>query len=103
METPASFLAGAPNLFRQRPTLPPTQSGSTIGAEGLNFRVRNGIGCIPLAKATGNLDSPPICVALLRQPPHPLLAAYLSVRLSRDSSASSHCSHLSAEYIQVVN
>jgi hypothetical protein len=60
METPADFSAGAPNLFRQRPTLPPTQSGSTIGAEGLNFRVRNGIGCDPLALATGKSDSPPI-------------------------------------------
>jgi hypothetical protein len=39
-------------LIWQRPTLPPTNSGSTIGAEGLNFRVRNGNGCDPLAMAT---------------------------------------------------
>ena len=29
---------------------------STIGAEGLNCRVRNGNGCIPLATATGKLE-----------------------------------------------
>ena len=29
---------------------------STIGAEGLNCRVRNGNGCIPLARATGKLE-----------------------------------------------
>ena len=28
---------------------------STIGAEGLNCRVRNGIGCFTFAMATGNL------------------------------------------------
>ena len=28
---------------------------STIGAEGLNCRVRNGNGCIPLATATGKV------------------------------------------------
>ena len=39
----------------QRPTLPPSRPGSTIGAEGLNFRVRNGNGCDPLAKATKKL------------------------------------------------
>src|SRR4028118_251222 len=39
--------------FRQRPTLPHTDACSTIGAEGLNCRVRNGNGCIPLATATG--------------------------------------------------
>ena len=77
METPADFSAGAPNLFWQRPTLPLTQSSSTIGAEGLNFRVRNGIGCIPLAKATRNLDALAICVAFPRQTPRPLLATYI--------------------------
>src|SRR5438034_11272978 len=39
-------------MFRQRPTLPPRLQGSTIGAGGLNFRVRNGTGCIPSAIAT---------------------------------------------------
>ena len=37
---------------RRRPTLPPGDPGSTIGAEGLNGRVRNGNGCLPLAIAT---------------------------------------------------
>ena len=41
---------------RQRPTLPPTYAGSTIGAEGLNCRVRNGNGCFPLARVTGKVD-----------------------------------------------
>ncbi len=40
---------------RQRSTLPPGRPGSTIDAEGLNCRVRNGNGCFPLAIATGNL------------------------------------------------
>ena len=40
---------------RRRPTLPPNRPGSTIGAERLNFRVRNGNGCDPLAMATENL------------------------------------------------
>ena len=37
---------------RRRPTLPPRFQGSTIGAGGLNFRVRNGTGCLPSAMAT---------------------------------------------------
>ena len=40
---------------RQRPTLPPTRVGSTIGSEKLNFRVRYGIGCGLLDIATGIL------------------------------------------------
>jgi hypothetical protein len=39
-------------MFRRRPTLPPRLRGSTIGAGGLNFRVRNGTGCSPSAMAT---------------------------------------------------
>ncbi len=39
---------------RQRPTLPHTFACSTIGAEGLNFRVRDGNGCGPFAMVTGN-------------------------------------------------
>ena len=35
----------------QRPTLPPS-SGSTIGAAGLNFRVRDGNGWFPCAIVT---------------------------------------------------
>ena len=38
---------------RQRPTLPPGCPGSTIGAGGLNGRVRNGNGCDPSAMVTG--------------------------------------------------
>ena len=38
--------------IRRRPTLPPSRPGSTIGAEELNFRVRNGNGCDLLAIAT---------------------------------------------------
>ena len=40
--------------FPRRPTLPPGCPGSTIGAGGLNFRVRNVTGCVPSAKATGD-------------------------------------------------
>ena len=40
--------------FRQRPTLPHSDPCSTIGAEGLYFRVRNGNGCGPFAKAAEN-------------------------------------------------
>ncbi len=39
-------------MLRQRPTLPPGLPGSTIGAGGLNFRVRKGNGCDPSAIAT---------------------------------------------------
>src|SRR2546426_3080447 len=39
-------------MSRQRPTLPPSHPGSTIGAGGLNFRVRDGTGCFPSAMAT---------------------------------------------------
>ena len=39
-------------MSRRRPTLPPRCQGSTIGAEGLNCRVRNGTGCFPFAIAT---------------------------------------------------
>ncbi len=37
---------------RQRPTLPPRLQGSTIGAGGLNFCVRDGNRCFPSAIAT---------------------------------------------------
>ena len=40
---------------RRRPTLPPRHQGSTIGAEGLNFRVRNVTGCFPFAMTTETL------------------------------------------------
>ena len=38
--------------IRRRPTLPGGIPPSTIGAGGLNFRVRKGYGCDPTAKAT---------------------------------------------------
>ena len=41
---------------RRRPTLPGRIQPSTIGAGGLNFRVRNGNGCISAAKATETLS-----------------------------------------------
>ena len=40
--------------IRRRPTLPGRVQPSTIGAEGLNFCVRNGNRWIPFAIATGN-------------------------------------------------
>ena len=43
--------------IRRRPTLPGQSLPSTIGAGGLNFRVRNGNGCDPSAMATENLLS----------------------------------------------
>ena len=48
-----SFL-GALHKSRQCPTLPRGCPPSTIGANGLNFRVRNGNGCIPIAITTAN-------------------------------------------------
>ena len=42
-------------FVRRRPTLPPRLQGSTIGAEGLSFRVRNGTGRFPFAMAAGTL------------------------------------------------
>jgi hypothetical protein len=46
---------GAPlNLIGRRPTLPHTRACSTIGAEGLNFRVRDGNGWDPFARITQN-------------------------------------------------
>src|ERR687890_759195 len=45
------LVVGAPSgmVVRRRPTLPPRPRGSTIGAERLSFRVRNGTGRFPLA------------------------------------------------------
>jgi hypothetical protein len=48
------FQTGLLILIRQRPTLPHTRACSTIGAEELNFRVRNGNGCCLFAMATEN-------------------------------------------------
>ena len=50
-------MVGAFVIIGQRPTFPPTCAGSIIGAEGLNFRVRDGNGCFPLAMVTQSLKS----------------------------------------------
>ena len=42
-------------VTRQRPTFPLPHSSSIIGLGGLNFRVRDGNGCGPSGKATGNI------------------------------------------------
>jgi hypothetical protein len=42
-------------LIRRRPTLPGGFPPSTIGAGGLNFRVRDGNGCDSTAMVTENL------------------------------------------------
>ena len=44
-------------IIRRRPTLPHRCQCSTIGAGGLNFRVRDGNGWIPSATATGNFQN----------------------------------------------
>ena len=44
-----------PFVTRQRPTFPLPHSSSIIGLGGLNFRVRDGNGCGPSGKATGNI------------------------------------------------
>src|SRR5581483_2479147 len=48
----AALGGGPSSSSRRRPTLPGGLPPSTIGAEGLNFSVRNGKRCIPLAMAT---------------------------------------------------
>ena len=45
----------AMEYVRRRPTLPPPLGGSTIGAGRLNFRVRDGSGCFPVAMAAVTL------------------------------------------------
>jgi len=45
------------NDVRRRPTLPPSHPSSTIGAERLSFRVRNGTGRFPFAMAAETLWS----------------------------------------------
>ena len=49
---------------RQLPTLPPI--GSTIGVRVLNFRVRDGNGCVHPAVATGPANSKCLGTALCR-------------------------------------
>jgi hypothetical protein len=55
MKKPDLFRSGLIELTGQLPSLPHTCACSTIGAEGLNFRVRDGNGWNPLAKVTQNL------------------------------------------------
>ena len=79
-------------LFRQRPTLPGGLPPSTISAEELNFRVRNGNGWILFAIITGlpescqlnnakNLVSPYslFFLLLLRSSPRPISINQLNV------------------------
>src|SRR5205823_5476090 len=49
---------GAANNSRRRPTLPQSFPCSTIGPGGLNFRVRDGIGCGPPGKTAGTFCRP---------------------------------------------
>ena len=49
-------------LIRQLPTFPGPHDPSIIGHGGLNFRVRNGNGCDPSGKTTGNLISRAIII-----------------------------------------
>jgi hypothetical protein len=42
-------------IVRRRPTLPHLHKCSTIGAEGLSFRVRNGAGRFPFAMVAETL------------------------------------------------
>ncbi len=51
--TGAGIVACAARETRRRPTLPGGRPPSTIGAGGLNCRVRNGNGCFPAAMVTG--------------------------------------------------
>ena len=54
IKNPESLGDSGLKIFRRRPTLPHSFPCSTIGAEGLNFRVRDGNGCLPFAIATEN-------------------------------------------------
>src|SRR6266581_1095337 len=55
MKKPTGFHQQAFFVTRQRPTFPLPHSSSIIGLGGLNFRVRDGNGCGPSGKATGNI------------------------------------------------
>ena len=72
----AKILQGRPRegsalkcVVRRRPSLPHGPPCSTIGAERLNFRVRNGAGCFPFAMITETLWRYSGCVNLAN--PHP--------------------------------
>ena len=57
MKTASASAEAVSGKDRRRPTLPHGLPCSTISAERLNCRVRNGNGCFPLAKAAGMSDS----------------------------------------------
>jgi hypothetical protein len=63
--TPASMGGRHLRKNRRRPTLPGGLPPSTIGAGGLNCRVRNGNGCVPAAMATGSSVSLGWCLRVL--------------------------------------
>ena len=56
-KTPARKAGVFGRKNRRRPTLPGGLPPSTIGAGGLNCRVRNGNGCVPAAMVTGSIVS----------------------------------------------
>ena len=58
-QSPRAYGCGAMKEIRRRPTLPGGIPPSTIGADRLNFRVRNGNGCDSVAKATENFRPGP--------------------------------------------
>ena len=60
-------------LLREHlPTLPRRYRRSTIGLEELNFRIRNGNGCIPLS-----MNTPNFCEAKIVPSPSPRAAGML--------------------------
>jgi hypothetical protein len=71
----------ASKMSRRRPTLPPRYRDSTIGAGGLNFRVRNGTGCSPSAIATETVA--------LEQPVSPFPASPAAREIREDASPGS--------------
>ncbi len=62
----------------RRPTLPERVHSSTIGASGLNYRVRDGTGCTPAAYDT-NKSPCPVCAVVLGSPAT-LLLFFATVR-----------------------
>jgi hypothetical protein len=71
----AAGLSCVCKLIGRRPTLPHTRACSTIGAERLNFRVRDGNGWDPLAVVTQNA---------VAQAFSPQLSAFSHIGLSAD-------------------
>src|SRR6266508_3887073 len=72
---------------RRRPTLPRPPGRSTIGAEELNFQVRNGTGCFPFAMVTETLLR---CVG----PDHVVVVGVLTVSREPHSGRVAHKSSL---------